>query len=87
MALTLCQCYSMPEISRVLLQVTRGNKIEIVLRLGLTIIWNLELGLFQSIYSSNLPATDHNAGVSSRLPGGCLSSLAAVVFLCTSDIP
>ena len=44
MALTLCQCYSMSEISRVLLQVTRGNKIEILLRLGLTIygIWNLD---------------------------------------------
>ena len=46
---------------------------------------NLELGLFSNTCSSYMSSTDYIAGDSSRLPGGCLSSLAAGVFLCTSE--
>ena len=44
MVIVLFQCYSMPETSRVLLQNTRGNRLEIAVRLVITIygIWNLD---------------------------------------------
>ena len=44
MVIVLCQCYSIPETSRVFLQNTRGTKFEIAVRLLITIygIWNLD---------------------------------------------
>ena len=83
----LCQCFTMPALMQVFIHETRcttGQSIYLKIEASLYEII-MELGFLPNSHSSNLPATEQNAGDRSGLSGSSLSSLSPGVCLCPSQ--